>query len=644
MTVVENNSSKQTMQFQTEVEQLLSLLAKSVYSNKDIVLRELVSNASDAIDKLRYESKQNTKLLSSEEDFKIWIDFDQKEKTLSIRDNGIGMNNTDLVSNLGTIARSGTANYLKALQESGGSLDSLIGQFGVGFYSTFVIADKVVVTTKKASETDEKPCVWESEGKGDYTISEAPEDTPVGTKITLHLKSDMDNFLQDWYVRKIITTYSDHIDVPISMKVAKEQTEEERKENTPVEFEYEVINQSKAIWVKRKNEISDEEYETFFNSLSHTVGKPLAWVHNKVEGKVDYTMLLYIPDTAPFALWNRDKVKGIRLYSQRTFIMDDAEQFLPLYLRFVKGIVDSSDLPLNISREILQDSDVVNKIRSGCTKKILGLLEKMAENDPEKYATFWNQFGEVLKEGPGEDFTNKDQIAKLLRFSSVKTDSSEQKLSLSEYVANMAKDQDKIYYVTAESYAAALNSPHLEVFKKHDIDVLLLHNRVDEWLTSHLTEFDGKKLSCVTKGELDLPEEVKDKIKQEDEKAAKDFDDIVKRVKTALGEKVKDVRVTSRLTNSPACLVADEQEMSANLKRMLRQSGQDFMDSKPILELNPSHGLVECLKKETQDDMFAKWSQILFSQAMLAEGGQLDDPASFVSDLNAMMLRFIDNE
>jgi molecular chaperone HtpG len=643
MAVANKNSNKQTMQFQTEVEQLLSLLAKSVYSNKDIVLREIVSNASDAIDKLRYESKQNTNLLSSSEDFNIWIDFDQKEKTLSIRDNGIGMNHDDLVSNLGTIARSGTANYLQALQESGGNLDSLIGQFGVGFYSTFVIADKVVVTTKKASESNESPCVWESEGKGDYSISDAPENTPVGTTVTLHLKNDMDNFLQDWYVRKIITTYSDHIDVPINMKVAKDQSEEDRKANVPVEFEYEVINQSKAIWAQPKSQVTDEQYETFFSSLSHSVGKPLAWVHNKVEGKVDYTMLLYVPDTAPFDLWNRDKVKGVRLYSQRTFIMDDAEQFLPMYLRFVKGIVDSSDLPLNISREILQDSDVVNKIRSGCTKKILGLLENIANNDKEKYAIFWKQFGEVLKEGPGEDFANKDQICKLLRFSSANTEGSEQSLSLAEYVENMPKEQEKIYYVTAESYASALNSPHLEVFKKHDIDVLLLHNRVDEWLMSHLTEFDGKQLSSVTKGELDLPDDVKEKLKEEDEKAAKDYDDITSRVKEALGDRVKDVRVTSRLTGSPACLVADEQDMSANLKRMLRQSGHEYMDTKPILELNPSHKIVEGLKNETQDDMFGKWSLILFNQALLSEGGQLEDPAAFVSDLNSMMIRFMDS-
>jgi molecular chaperone HtpG len=643
MAVANKNSNKQTMQFQTEVEQLLSLLAKSVYSNKDIVLREIVSNASDAIDKLRYESKQNTNLLSSSEDFNIWIDFDQKEKTLSIRDNGIGMNHDDLVSNLGTIARSGTANYLQALQESGGNLDSLIGQFGVGFYSTFVIADKVVVTTKKASESNESPCVWESEGKGDYSISDAPENTPVGTTVTLHLKNDMDNFLQDWYVRKIITTYSDHIDVPINMKVAKDQSEEDRKANVPVEFEYEVINQSKAIWAQPKSQVTDEQYETFFSSLSHSVGKPLAWVHNKVEGKVDYTMLLYVPDTAPFDLWNRDKVKGVRLYSQRTFIMDDAEQFLPMYLRFVKGIVDSSDLPLNISREILQDSDVVNKIRSGCTKKILGLLENIANNDKEKYAIFWKQFGEVLKEGPGEDFSNKDQICKLLRFSSANTEGSEQSLSLAEYVENMPKEQEKIYYVTAESYASALNSPHLEVFKKHDIDVLLLHNRVDEWLMSHLTEFDGKQLSSVTKGELDLPDDVKEKLKEEDEKAAKDYDDITSRVKEALGDRVKDVRVTSRLTGSPACLVADEQDMSANLKRMLRQSGHEYMDTKPILELNPSHKIVEGLKNETQDDMFGKWSLILFNQALLSEGGQLEDPAAFVSDLNSMMIRFMDS-
>lgn len=635
-------TEKQTMHFQTEVEQLLSLLAKSVYSNKDIVLRELVSNASDAIDKLRYESKQDSTLLTEGHDFGIWIEFDEKARTLSIRDNGIGMSQEELVSNLGTIARSGTANYMKAVQEAGSNLDSLIGQFGVGFYSTFVVADKVTVTTKRAGQADMPACVWESVGKGAYDICPAPADTAVGTSVTMHLKPDMDNFLQDWYVRRIITTYSDHIDVPIHMKVPQEQSEEARKENAPIEYTDEVVNQSKALWTQDKKSLTDEQYEQFFSSLSHTMGKPLAWVHNKVEGRLDYTMLLYIPETAPFDLWNREKVKGVRLYSQRTFIMDDAEQFLPLYLRFVKGVIDSSDLPLNISREILQDSDVVNKIKSGCTKKVLGLLEKMAEQEPDKYQTFWTQFGEVLKEGPGEDFTNKEQIAKLLRFSTSKQEGAAATVALADYVGRMADGQEKIYYVTAENYTAAMHSPHLELLKKHDIEVLLLFNRVDEWLVSHLTEFDGKQLICVTKGELDLPEAVKAEVDKADADAAKDYDDITTRIQAALGESVKSVRMTSRLTNSPACLVADEQEMSANLKRMLKQSGQEFMDSKPILELNPSHRLVQMLKEETQDDMFAKWSAILFNQAMLAEGGQLEDPATFVADLNAMMLRFME--
>ena len=642
MTQKTSTTKQETMQFQAEVEQLLTLLAKSVYSNKDIVLRELVSNASDAIDKLRYEAKQDTSLQSSEE-YKIWLDFNHEEKTLSIRDNGIGMSKEDLVNNLGTIARSGTANYLKNLQESGDNLDSLIGKFGVGFYSTFVIADKVTVTTKKATSSDPTPLTWVSNGKGEYSIAAAAADTKSGTTITLHLKDDEENFLQDWYVRKIITTYSDHIDIPIAMKVAKTQSEEDKKAEKPVEYEYEVVNHSKAIWTQSKKDITDEQYESFYNSLSHTTGKPLTWVHNKVEGTVDYSMLLYIPDSAPFDLWNREKVKGIRLYSQRTFIMDDAEQFLPLYLRFIKGVVDSSDLPLNISREILQDSGVVNKIKLGCTKKVLSTLADLAKDDADKYAIFWQNFGDVLKEGPGEDYANKDLIAKLLRFSTSKSNSEKQTVSLADYVANMGADQEKIYYVTAESYAGALSSPHLEIFKKHDIEVLLLSSRVDEWLTSHLTEFDGKSLICVTKGELDLPQQVQDELKKEDEKSAKDYDDIIARVKESLGDKVKDVRTTSRLTDSPACLVSDEQEMSANLKRMLRQSGQDFMDTKPILELNPSHPLVIGLKEETQDECFTKWCSIIFNQAILAEGGQLDDPAAFVRDLNSMMLKTIGN-
>ena len=625
----------ETMQFQAETERLLGIVANSVYSNKEIVLREIISNASDAIDKLRYEIKHNSKI-KHDGDFTITIDYDETAKTVTISDNGIGMTKDELASNLGTIARSGTSNYLNSVQEKGGSLDSLIGQFGIGFYSSFVIADKVTVVSKSAVDTKAIATVWESEGKGEYSLADADSNTPSGTSITLHLKEKETNFTQDWYLRKIITTYSDHIDVAIKLKTVTTPSEEDKKVGKEPEISYEVVNQSKAIWTQKN--LTDEQYKTFYSSLSHTVGEPLAWVHNKVEGTIDYTMLLFIPENAPFDLWNRDKVKGVRLYSQRTFIMDDAEQFLPMYLRFAKGIIDSADLPLNISREILQDSEVVNKIRSGCCKKVLKMLQDMAKNDSEKYAKFWKEFGAVIKEGPAEDYANKDIIAKLLRFSSSKSGSSEQTLSLDDYIADMAPGQDKIYYVTAESYAAALNSPHLEVFKKHNIDVLLLTDRVDEWLATHLSEYEGKNLSCVTKGSLDLPEEVQQDIKQDDEKARKEYDEIIKRVKDALGEKVKDVRVTSRLTDSPSCLVADEQEMTANLKRMLQQAGQDFADSKPIFELNPSHPLVEGLKQETQDEVFNKWCSILFSQAILAEGGHLDDPAAFVADLNSMIL------
>ena len=629
-----DKSKHETMNFQAQIEELLDLLANNVYSNKETALRELVSNASDAIGKRQYAAKQDP-VFASKEDYSIWIDIDQKAKTLTIRDNGIGMNKDDLINNLGTIAKSGTAQYMQELSDKKENLDTLIGKFGIGFYAAFVIADKVDVTTKKAGGKD-IPYVWTSAGRGKFEIYEADAKTEVGTSIVLHLKEDQEDFMQDWFIRNIVSKYSDHVDIPIMIMAPKDKFNE-HKDKEP-EFAYEVINTSRAIWTRPKSQVKDEEYKGLFSSLSHAVGEPLTWVHSKVEGSHEYTMCLFVPDTAPFDLWNRDKAKGIRLYSRRTFIMDDAEKFLPLYLRFVKGVIDSADLPLNISREVLQESDVVNKIRLGCSKKVLGALEKMAANDSEKYQDFWDQFGDVMKEGPGEDTVNKDLIIKLLRFTTLDNNSEKQNVSFEDYIKNMVPGQDKIYYLTADSYTAALNSPHLEIFKKNKVNVLLLSDRVDEWLVSHLTEIDGKQLSSVTKGALDLPESVKNDAKKEEEQSAKDFDDITKRAAKVLGDKVQEVRVTSRLTDSPACLVSDEQDMSANLKRILRQSGQEFTDTKPILEINPSHPLVEGLKNQTQDEIFEKWCFIMLNQAILSEGGALEDPAVFVKDLNNMIL------
>jgi molecular chaperone HtpG len=636
MKVDKSKSKPETMHFQAQIEQLLDLLANNVYSNKETALRELVSNAADAIGKRQYASKQNTAFANAD-DYSIWVDVDKDLKTLTIRDNGIGMSKEDLINNLGTIAKSGTAQYVQELNEKEESLDTLIGKFGIGFYAAFVIADRVEVTSKKAGNDENEPYVWASAGRGEFDICQAEANTAVGTSIVLHLKEDQEDFMQDWFIRNIITKYSDHVDIPIMILAPKDKFAQNAEDGKDPEMAYEVINTSRAIWTKPKSQVKAEEYEGLFSSLSHSVGKPLTWVHAKVEGSHEYTMCLFVPDTAPFDLWNRDKAKGVRLYSRRTFIMDDAEKFLPMYLRFVKGVIDSADLPLNISREILQESDVVNKIRLGCSKKVLSALENMAAGDTEKYQSFWEQFGDVLKEGPGEDAVNKDLIVKLLRFTTLNNNSAKQNVSLQDYIEKMVPGQDKIYYVTADSYTAALNSPHLEIFKKNNIDVLLLSDRVDEWLVSHLTEVDGKKLSSVTKGALDLPEAIKTDTKQE-EQSAKDFDDITQRAAKVLHEKVQAVRVTSRLTDSPACLVSDEQDMSANLKRILKQSGQDFMDSKPILEINPSHPLIDGLKNQTQDDIFEKWCFIMLNQAILSEGGTLEDPAEFVKNLNNMIL------
>ncbi len=622
-------AQKETRGFETEVKQLLHLMIHSLYSNKEIFLRELVSNASDACDKLRFEALADAALWESDNDLAIQVSFDKAARTITIIDNGVGMNRQELIDNLGTIARSGTRQFLAALSGDQARDAHLIGQFGVGFYSAFIIADKVTVLTRRAGLGAEHGVRWESDGSGEYSI-ENVERAARGTEVILHLKADEDEFLDGWRLRSIIRKYSDHIQVPIRM------LEEHPAEGK--EAEWETVNKASALWARSKGEISDEEYAEFYKHVGHDFEAPLAWSHNRVEGKTEYTSLLYVPKRAPFDLWDRERRRGVKLYVRRVFIMDDAEQLMPAYLRFVRGVVDSNDLPLNVSREILQHNKVIDAIRNGSVKKVLGLLEDLARNEPEKYQEFWNEFGRVMKEGPGEDFANREQIARLLRFASTRNDTPEQTVSLADYVAAMKEGQEKIYFVTADSFAAAKHSPHLEIFRKKGIEVLLLADRVDEWLMSSLTEFEGKELQSVTKGALDLGGLEDAAEKQAQEKAAEDLKPLVERVQKVLDGQVKEVRVTHRLTDSPACLVAGEHDMSANLERILKSVGQHAGGSKPILELNPTHPLVVRLGDEADDKRFEDWARILFDQALLAEGGQLDDPAAFVARLNQLLL------
>jgi molecular chaperone HtpG len=623
-------AQKETLGFETEVKQLLHLMIHSLYSNKEIFLRELVSNASDACDKLRFEALSDDALYEGDNDLKIHVAFDKDARTVTIRDNGIGMNRDEVIANLGTIAKSGTRAFLEQLTGDQQKDANLIGQFGVGFYSSFIVADKVTVTTRRAGLTAEHGVRWESGGEGDYTL-ENIECPSRGTEIVLHLREGDEEFADGFRLRSIIRKYSDHITLPIMMPKEAAPGEEEAPEGE------ETVNKASALWARPKNEIADEEYAEFYKHVSHDWEEPLAWSHNKVEGRLEYTSLLYIPKNAPFDLWDRERRHGIKLYVRRVFIMDDAEHLMPNYLRFVRGVIDSNDLPLNVSREILQHNKVTDTMRGASVKKVLGLLENIAKNEPEKYAEFWQQFGRVMKEGPGEDFANREQIAGLLRFASTHNDSEEQNVSLADYTERMKEGQEAIYYITADSFAAAKNSPHLEIFRKKGIEVLLLHERVDEWLASSLTEFDGKPLKSVTKGELDLGELEDEEEKKQQEEVAKDFEDLVKQVQETLGEKVKEVRISHRLTNSPACLVTEEGEMSANLERILKSVGQDAPSIKPIMELNPEHPLVGKLKGE-EGERFADLTNILFDQALLAEGGTLDDPASFVAKLNKMLL------
>jgi len=624
------STNRETMGFQTEVKQLLQLMIHSLYSNREIFLRELVSNASDACDKLRFEALHNDAMFENDSELQISIGYDKEARTLTISDNGIGMSREEVINNLGTIAKSGTREFFSKLSGDQQKDAGLIGQFGVGFYSAFIVADKVVVTTRRAGENTDQGVCWESDGGGEFVI-EMVEKATRGTSITLHLRDDQDDLLAGHKLRSIIRKYSDHIIQPIVMK------KEEWKDSAQViTDEDETVNQASALWARSKNEITEDEYKAFYKHVGHDYEDPLAWTHARVEGRQEYTQLLYVPSRAPFDMWDHNAQHGIKLYVKRVFIMDDAEQLLPTYLRFVRGIVDSNNLPLNVSREILQESKDIKAIREGCTKKVLGLLEDLAANDAEKFTTFWGQFGQVIKEGTGQDFANKDRIAGLLRFASTLSDTPDETVSLTDYIGRMKEGQDKIYYITADTFNAAKNSPHLEVFRKKGIEVLLLSARVDEWVVGSLTEFKEKTLVSVAKGGLDLGALEDEAEKLDQEKQATEHKDLTGKIEAALAGRVKEVRVTHRLTDSPACLVADEDDMSGNMARMLKAAGQKVPESKPILEINPQHPVVIRLKAESEH--FDDWAAVLFDQALLAEGGQLDDPAGFVKRINHLML------
>ncbi len=624
-------AEKETLGFQTEAKQMLQLMIHSMYSNKEIFLRELVSNASDAADKLRFEALSNDSLFENDPNLRVRVEADKDAGTVSISDNGIGMSRDEVVANLGTIARSGTAEFLKNLSGDNKKDSQLIGQFGVGFYSAFIVADRVEVFTRRAGADASEGVHWESSGEADFSIENC-ERAERGTTVVLHLREEDKEFADDWRLRSIIKKYSDHISIPVEMQ--KAATEEEGD----AEPEFESINSATALWTRPRTEVSDEEYQAFYKHVSHDFAEPLSWSHNKVEGKLEYTSLLYLPSQPPMDMWNRDAARGVKLYVQRTFIMDDAEQFLPLYLRFVKGVVDSNDLSLNVSREILQQDPAVDAMKTALTKRVLDMLGKLAKNDSEKYQTFWKAFGQVLKEGPAEDFSNREKIAKLLRFATSHDDKAEQLHSLEDYVARMKEGQEKIYYVVAENHRTAASSPHLEVFRKKGIEVLLLSDRVDDWLMNHLAEFDGKAFQDVGRGQLDLGELENEEEKKAQEELAEEHKDLIERVAKALGEKVEEVRATSRLTNSPACLVVGDHDMGAQMRRILEAAGQSLPESKPIFELNPEHPLVQKLDKEPDEDRFADLVDILFNQAHLAEGAQLEDPADYVHKLNKLLL------
>ena len=643
MTASTNTASeqpKETMGFQAEAKQLLQLMIHSLYSNKEIFLRELISNASDAADKLRFEALKDDSLFEGNGDLAITIEFDKEANSVTISDNGIGMSRDEVINNLGTIAKSGTAEFLKNMTGDQKQDSQLIGQFGVGFYSAFIVADRVEVFTRRAGADKVNGVYWESTGDADFQIA-AVEKEGRGTTVVLHLREDENDFADNWRLRSIVKKYSDHIAIPVMMEkqavpAMGDDAEAEKPEEAAPEFE--AINEATALWTRPRSEVSEDEYKEFYKSLSHDYEDPIKWSHNRVEGKFEYTSLLYIPSKPPMDLWNRDGARGLKLYVQRTFIMDDAEQFLPVYLRFIKGVVDSNDLPLNVSREILQQDATTESMRSALTKRALDMLEKMAKSSPEEYAAFWKSFGSVLKEGPAEDIANKEKISKLLRFSTTHNETDEQSQSLEDYVARMKEGQEKIYYVAAENFTTAKNSPYLEVFRKKGIEVLLLHDRIDDWLMSHMMEFDGKHLQDVAKGELDLGSLDDEDDKKEQEKLSEDNKDMVERVQAILSDDVETVRVTNRLTDSPACLVVGDHDMGAQMRRIMEAAGQELPASKPILELNPNHPLVSRLDQESDESRFGDLSRLLFDQAMLAAGDSLEDPASFVARLNKLLL------
>lgn len=626
------DAHKETLEFQAEVSQVLNLVIRSLYSNKEIFLRELVSNASDAAEKLRFEALTDDGLYEDDPDLRIRVSVDKERRTVTISDNGIGMSRQEVGDIIGTIASSGTRKFLESMTGENSEDSQLIGQFGVGFYSAFIVADKVTMLTRRAGLGAEHGVRWESSGEGDYSI-ETVEKTGRGTDITLHLGEDEDEFLDPFRLRSIISKFSDHISIPVEMLEEQHGGEDEEKK----EPDWEQVNKGTALWMRSKSEITDEEYADFYKHIGHDFQEPLAHAHNRVEGANEYTSLLYIPSRAPFDMWEREQKHGVKLYVRRIFIMDEADKLMPRYLRFVKGVVDSDDLPLNVSREILQHDKKIDSIRTANTKRVLGVLEKMAKDDTEKYAEFWKEFGNVLKEGPAEDHANKEKIAGLMRFATTKSEGTEQIASLDEYIERMQEKQEKIYYITADSYAAGSNSPHLEIFKQKGVEVLLLVDRVDEWLVSHFTDYKGKHLQSVAKGELDLGE-MEGKESDEDQKESEEHKGLVERIQNAIGDGVKEVRVSKRLTESPACLVVGDYDMSANLQRVFAQLGQDAPDVKPILEINTEHALVTKMDQEPDEDMFADLAKILFDQALLAEGGQLEDPAAFVHRLNKLML------
>ncbi len=639
-----DSNGSETLGFETEAKQLLHLMIHSLYSNKEIFLRELISNASDAADKLRFEALSNPELFEDDSEPRVRIDFDEEKSTISISDNGIGMSRDEVISNLGTIAKSGTAQFLESLTGDQQKDSQLIGQFGVGFYSAFIVADEVEVLTRKAGTAADEATLWRSRGESEYTV-ENESKSDRGTTITLHLKTEEKEFAEGFRLRGIVKKYADHISIPVLMEKQeipapededgekKEEEEEEEKEK-----EYEAVNKAKALWTRSRTDVKKEEYKEFYKHISHDFEDPLEWSHNKVEGKLEYTSLLYIPGKAPFDLWNREAARGLKLYVQRVFIMDDAEQFLPLYLRFMKGVVDSNDISLNVSREILQKDPVVDSMRSALTKRALDMLGKLRSKNKNKYNEFWEEFGQTIKEGPAEDFANKEKIAKLFQFTTTVSENDKQEQGLEEYVSRIQDGQDKIYYLVAESLRAAQNSPHLEIFKKKGIEVILMHDRIDEWLMGHLHEFDGKQFQDISRGELDLGKLEDEEDKEQQEKSEKEFADLVTRIKEILGDKVKEVRVTHRLTDSAACLAIDEHDMGAQMRKIMEASGQAVPESKPIFEINPEHPLLSKLDKEADEERFGDLVAILFGQASLAEGGQLEDPGEFSTRLNKLLM------